>query len=128
MVAAGRAALNALSRVSEQRAAFFLDDLHTFRIFERSITVASVRVVSDLLRISLVGCATVAEDPNYAAAQAVLGAVNRSFTRLIFPLRRRAPDTQPGLERSSQLPRHAGRERISHEDRVGPLLPSTGSR
>ncbi|HEY7461883.1 MAG TPA: hypothetical protein VIC59_08420 [Gemmatimonadota bacterium] len=122
MVAAGRAALNALGKVTDQRAAFFLDGLHTFRIFERNVTVATVRVVSDLLRTSLVGCATVVEDPNYAAAQAVLGAVNRSFSRLIVPLRRQRP---AATEPRAQLPayRDAAHEEMSQEDRLALSLP-----
>jgi hypothetical protein len=83
MVAAGRATLDALEQVMQQRVAFFLEGIELAQTFERSIAVASLRVVSDFYKADLVGCAIVGEDPNYAAAQAVLGAVNRSFPRLL---------------------------------------------
>jgi hypothetical protein len=127
MMAAGRAALNALGKASGQRAAFFLDGLHTFRTFDRSITVASVRVVSDLLRTSLVGCAIVADDPNYAAAQAVLGAVNRSFLRLVFPLSasaRAATEDRAPLSAPALRARH---ERATRSD-SSPSPPSAPAR
>ena len=83
IMAAGRAALKALEKVTDRRVAFFLEAIDTLHVFTRNVMVASVRVVSDLCRADLVGCASSREDPNYAAAQAVLSAVNRSFVRLI---------------------------------------------
>ncbi len=79
MMAAARATLNALEELTERRVAFFLEGLETHQTFERTIVVASLRLVSEHKSADLVGCATVDEDPNYAAAQAVLSAVNRSF-------------------------------------------------
>ncbi len=86
MIAAARATLDALETLTGRRAAFFLEGLDTHQTFERTVIVASLRVVSDVRKADLVGCAIVEEDPNYAAAQAVLMAVNRSFVRLLVPV------------------------------------------
>ena len=83
MTAAARATLNALEQVTERRVAFFLEGLEAHTTFERTIVVASLRLVSEFRKADLVGCATVEEDPNHASAQAVLGAVNRSFAKLL---------------------------------------------
>ncbi len=83
MTAAARATLNALEQVTERRVAFFLEGLEAHTTFERTIVVASLRLVSEYRKADLVGCATVEEDPNYSAAQAVLGAVNRSFAKML---------------------------------------------
>jgi hypothetical protein len=83
MVAAARATLNALEELTERRVAFFLEGVEHHETFERTLAVASLRVISDQRKADLVGCSIVDEDPHYAAAQAVLGAVNRSFVRLL---------------------------------------------
>jgi hypothetical protein len=83
MMAAARATLNALEVLTDRRVAFFLEGLEAYQTFERTIVVASLRLVSEFRKANLVGCATVEEDPNYAAAQAILGAVNRSFAKLL---------------------------------------------
>jgi hypothetical protein len=83
MMAAARATLNALEQATERRVAFFLEGLDAHVTFERTIVVASLRLVSEFRKADLVGCATVEEDPHYSAAQAVLGAVNRSFAKLL---------------------------------------------
>ncbi len=82
MMAAGRAALDALEEVTDRRVAFFLDGLEMLQTSDRSIAVASVRVISEARRADLAGCTIVTDDPNYAGAQAVLAAVNRCFGRL----------------------------------------------
>ena len=83
MTAVARATLNALEQVTDRRVAFFLEGLEAHTTFERTIVVASLRLVSEFRKADLVGCATVEEDPNHASAQAVLGAVNRSFAKLL---------------------------------------------
>jgi hypothetical protein len=83
MMAAARAALRAVENIAEQQAAFFLEGLDVLQKFDRKIVVASVRVVSEPGRASLVGCASVGQDPNYTAAQAVVAAVNRPLTRFM---------------------------------------------
>ncbi len=64
MAAAARATLDALEGLTERRAAFFVDGLETHQTFERTIVVASLRVVSEVRKADLVGCAIVEEDPN----------------------------------------------------------------
>lgn len=85
MMAAARAVLKALEKVTDRRVAFLLEALHTLQALKRTVIVASVRLISESRRSELVGSAMVAEDPNYAAAQAVLAAVNRSFALLGSP-------------------------------------------
>jgi hypothetical protein len=83
MMAAGRAALKALENIAQQSVAFSLEAIDMVQNFDRNIAVASVRAVSDLQRVTLVGCAAIADNPNYSAAQAVLAAVNRWLLRVI---------------------------------------------
>jgi hypothetical protein len=83
MMAAARATLDALERLTERRVAFFLEGLETHTTFERTVAVASIRMISEVRKTNLVGCALVEEDPNYSAAQAALSATNRSFTVLM---------------------------------------------
>ncbi|MBA2565841.1 MAG: hypothetical protein H0V09_10545 [Gemmatimonadetes bacterium] len=84
MMAAARATIDALERIVEGRAGFFLEGLETHQTFERTIAVVALRVLSETRKTDLAGCAIVDEDANYAAAQAVLGAVNRSFLHLLM--------------------------------------------
>jgi hypothetical protein len=110
MMAAGRATLNALEQVTERRIAFFLEGLEAHQTFERTIVVASLRLVSEFKKANLVGCATVEEDPNYAAAQAVLGAVNRSFARLLVYA---ASPAEPGEAQPSPKDKGEAQERYA---------------
>ncbi len=94
IMAAGRAALKALEQIAQGRVAFRLEALDDVWSFDRKVTVASVRAVSEAARLHLVGCARIEEDPRHSAAQAVLAAVNRSLTRL---LEDRGRATEEGL-------------------------------
>lgn len=110
MVGAARAVLDALERLADGRAAFFLEGLETHQTFERRIVVASLRIVSAARRVDLVGCAMIEEDPNFAAAQAVLGAVNRSLAQLLVTAR---PAPEAARQPVSQLTTGEARERYA---------------
>lgn len=110
MVAAARATLNALETLTERRVGFFLEGLEAHQTFERKLVVASLRVVSDFRKADLVGCSIVEEDPNYAAAQAVLGAVNRSFVHLLVQT---LSPTRGGYSQDSTFDKGEARERYA---------------
>lgn len=106
IMATARATLDALEKLTEHRAAFFLEALETVRSSRQTVIVGSLRVVSNRHRGRVVGCAIVEEDPHYAAAQAVLDAVNRSLARLIAAPQPSDPESHPrapgrALSRSS---------------------------
>lgn len=108
LLAAARATLAALENLLEGRAAYFLEGLESHDAFERTVAVASLRVVSDTVNADLVGCAMVDEDPHHAAAQAVLAAANRSLTRLASP--RPSPSTDRARPQPAELEKGEARQ------------------
>lgn len=80
MVAAGRAALDALRRTLEEETAFALEGLQEFEIADQPAVIASVRARRGWSREAFFGTALVEGGPEDAAARAVLDALNRFWT------------------------------------------------